>query len=324
LQLNEGLQVIGYSAFEGCKSLRSVTLPSTVTELSRSAFRDCSGLTEVQLKEGLQVIGERAFYGCKALRSVTIPSTVTTLGKRAFANCISLFDLQLKEGLLVIGDAAFIICKALRSVTIPSSVTTLGKGAFFCCMNLSEVIFLSGKRLLNQEFFTRGIFSEDQGLLNQEAIKEMLFDNDNRFAFHGCPFTIVKISISWALSERMARLPKECMRSVEERIHNLHHLELLQDGDVLACFPVVRTANAHDGAYQVQDTNLETSRSLYRELQFIAFYELKETSILIELAFWKSIIDKGGDRACPVAIPGPAKSLLMEYCGFAGFLRPAF
>ncbi|EJK74414.1 hypothetical protein THAOC_03907, partial [Thalassiosira oceanica] len=278
-----------------------------------------------QLKEGLQVIGGSAFRNCKALRDVTLPSSVIELRGRAFDYCSSLVNLQLNEGLQVIGSDAHLNCfTASRSVTIPSSVTTLGKGAFLRCMNLSEVIFLSGKTLLDQEFFSRGIFSEDQGILNQGAIKEMLFDDDTSFVFNGCPLINVKISIGWALSERMARLPKECMRSVEERIHNLHHLELLQDGDVLACFPVVRTANAHDGAYQVQDTNLETSRSLYRELQFIAFYELKETSILIELAFWKSIIDKGGDRACPVAIPGPAKSLLMEYCGFAGFLRPAF
>ena len=79
-----------------------------------------------------------------------------------------------------------------------------------------------------------------------------------------------------------------------------------------------------DDTYEVRDTNNETARSLYQVLQLIAFHELKESSILIELALWKSIIDKGGDREYRVAVPGPAKSLIMEYCGFAGFLRPAF
>ena len=40
---------------------------------------------------------------------------------------------------------------------------------------------------------------------------------------------------------------------------------------------------------------------------------------------WKSRIDRDQARAdCRVAISGPAKSLIMEYYGFAGFLRPAF
>ncbi|EJK50767.1 hypothetical protein THAOC_30136, partial [Thalassiosira oceanica] len=353
LQLNEGLQVIEDFAFEGCKSLRSVTIPSTVTELGQFAFCGCGNLTKLQFKEGLQVIGARAFDGCESLRSVTlpstvtklgvctslrnvsVPSTVTKLGGAVFANCSSLTEVYLNEGLQNIGAGAF-ACSALRSVTIPSTVTMLGRYAFAHCTSLSELIFLNDKRLLNQEFFTCGFRREEQGLLNQEALNEMFFDKDGNFAFDGCPLTMVKISISWAVSERMARLPHECMLSVEERIHCLSRFELLQYGEVLACFPVaVRRAQGdntdddsdyetEDGTFEVLDTNLETARSLYQVLQLIAFYELKESSILIELAVWKSTIEEGGDRACRVAIPGPAKILLMEYCGFAGFLRPAF
>ena len=129
----------------------------------------------------------------------------------------------------------------------------------------------------------------------------------------------------------MARLPQECRVFVEERICNLRRLELTHDGNVLVCFPVVSSflgveddSNDEELKYDVQDTNLETASSLYRVLQLIAFHELKESSILIELAMWKSRID--GDRAradCRASIPGPAKSLIMEYVGFGGFLRPA-
>ena len=61
-------------------------------------------------------------------------------------------------------------------------------------------------------------------------------------------------------------------------------------------------------------------------LSLIAFHELKESSILLELAVWKSRVDWATSvpRAdCRVEIPDPAKSLIMEYCGFAGFLEPA-
>ena len=135
----------------------------------------------------------------------------------------------------------------------------------------------------------------------------------------------------------MASLPRACRLSVEERIHNSSRLELQQDGDILARFPVVRMTpvgeseddsgdEAEDVTFEVRDTNNETTRSLHQVLQLIAFHELKESSILIELAMWKSIIEGESSipRAdCRVAVPDPAKSLIMEYCGFAGFLTPA-
>jgi len=337
LQLNEGLQVIGDSAFEGCKSLRSVTLPSTVTELSWQAFCNCSSLIELQLNEGLQIIGDCAFKICTALRSVIIPSTVTVVGVKIFCRCSNLIEVQLKEGLQIIREFAFEYCSALRSVTIPSTVTELGSCAFYECSNLSHAILLNGKRLLNQEyvdcdFRQRG----EQGLLDQEALDEMLFDEDGDFAFLSCPLTTVKISISWAVSERMARLPRECMLSVEEKIRNLHFLELLQDVDVLACFPVIRMApgdeaeddsedESENDTFKVRDPNNETARIMYQVLQLIAFHELKESSIVIELAMWKSRIDGTTTvrrEDCRVAIPDPAKKLVMEYCGFMGFLEP--
>ena len=144
----------------------------------------------------------------------------------------------------------------------------------------------------------------------------------------------MKISISWAVSERMARLSPEGRVSVEERILNLPRLELLHDENVLACFPVIcresdteteddtDSEDEDEGVFDIQDTNNETARDVYQLLQQIAFHELKESSIIIELAMWNSRMD--GDRAradCRVAIPGPAKSLIMEYGGFMGFLK---
>ena len=329
-QLFEGLKCIKEGAFEGCTALRSVTLPSTVTKLGMGSFYHCSSLIELRWNEGLKVIGESAFKCCTALRSVTIPSTVTKLGRAAFYLCENLIKVQLNEGLKIIGACAFEQCIALRSVTIPSSVTKMSYRAFGDCSNLSELILLGGERLLDQEFLNRGIFSEEQGLLNQRALDEILFDDGyiEDFVFHGSPVTTVKISTSWAVSERMSRLPLNCRLSVEERFHNVRRLEMLQHGNVLACFPILRREDCSDDEdkYVVQDTNLETARSLYRVLQLIAFHELKESSIQLELAVWKSRIDGAMPvpRAdCRVAIPDPAKSSIMEYCGFAGFLKPA-
>jgi len=341
VKFNEGLQAIGFGSFGDCSALRRVTIPSTVTKLGGYAFFGCSNLVEVHLNEGLEVIGGQALQHCRALQSVAFPSTVTKLGGRAFFGCSNLVELQLNEGLQTIGSSAFERCTTLRGATIPSTVTKLGTLAFHLCSNLSEVILLDGDRLLDQEFLARGVTSEQWGLLNQGALDIILFDESDglrTFAFRDCPLTAVKISISSALSARMARLLPECRVSVEEGIRNLHRLELTQDGNVLVCFSVVHQAG---DTFEIED-DFETAWSLYQFMQWIAFYELKESSILIELAMWKtriegetieftqlamwtsSINETAFDlRAdCRVPIPDPVKSLIMEYCGFVGFLEP--
>jgi len=351
VKLNEGLQVIGDAAFAECIVLQRVAIPSTITEWGHCAFSSCRSLTNVQLCEGLKVIGKHAFEYCASLRSVTLPSTVIKLSYGAFFGCSGLIELKLNEGLQHIGADAFFLCVALQSVTIPSTVNKLDRGAFVDCMDLSEVI-LSGERFLNHEFLASGIFNKEQGLLNEGAIDKMLFDEDGDFAFDG---TNVKISIPWALSERLARLPHECRVSVDERIRNFRRLELTEEGNVLARFPDVSMASDDEAEYgsdsdtegygsdsdtewssyteaecedpeKVQDINLKTARSLYQVLQSIAYHELKEASILIELAAWKSSID--GAASVPragyrVPIPDTAKILIIGYCGFAGFLKPA-
>ena len=332
LNLNDGLQTIGADAFGYCENLKSVTLPLTVTRLGEYAFSNCHNLVELLLNEGLQCIGELAFLRCTSLRSVTIPSTVLELGERAFQECKNLANVQISEGVQTIGDCAFGFCKALRSVTLPSTVRRVGELAFYYCSNLAEVIFLGGEHFLNHDFLVRRL-SDGEGILKQDMI-DVLTSDGRAFSFS--PLNGVKLSIAWAVSERIACLPLEHRLSIEDRIRKLPRLGIVSDKNVMAYFPLVRRdPDADDDSdseeeeeeeewLDIKDANNETAGSVYLALQLIAFYELKESSILIELAMWKSRIVGDRSRAdCRVAIPGPAKSLIMEYCGFAGFLRPA-
>ena len=56
---------LGAKSFSRCRSLTSVTIPSSVTSLGASCFEYCSSLT-----------------------SITIPSSVTSLGDKCFSSCI--------------------------------------------------------------------------------------------------------------------------------------------------------------------------------------------------------------------------------------------
>ncbi|EJK76610.1 hypothetical protein THAOC_01617 [Thalassiosira oceanica] len=326
VQLNEGLEIIEDNAFYGCGALQRVLLPPSVTHLIGCTFYGCINLADVQLHEGLETIGKYTFSVCRALQRVIIPLSVTKLDNYAFWGCGNLASVQFSEGLEIIGERAFYECTELRSMTVPSSVTELGYEAFGGCTNLTEVILLGGESLLNRGFFKRGLFS-GRGVLNQQALNEMighgsaLRDCPATNAFYDCPLTALKISISRALPERMERLPRECRLSIEQRVHDLRRLELTQDGNILACFPLLRRPSDWD---LIEDTNDETAESLHQILRLISFHELKESSIVIELAMWKSSLVEDRARAdSRTSVPDPAKSLIMDYCGFTGFLEPA-
>ena len=67
-------------------SYKSKTL--TVKSIGFSAFEDCSGLTSVTIGNSVTYIGSSAFDGCSSLTSITIPNSVASIGYNAFDGCI--------------------------------------------------------------------------------------------------------------------------------------------------------------------------------------------------------------------------------------------
>ena len=139
LTLPSSLQSIGFCAFGGCSSLSSLTLPSSLQSIENCAFEYCNSLTSLTLPSSLQSIGDSAFYGCESLSSLTLPSSLQSIGDRAFLGCKSLSSLTLPSSLQSIGDSAFNCCESLSSLTLPSSLKSIGDGAFGGCSSLSSL-----------------------------------------------------------------------------------------------------------------------------------------------------------------------------------------
>jgi len=170
---------IGDGAFEGCRGLTSVTIPSSVTSIGRWAFSGCSGLTSVTIPDGVTSIGGDAFRGCSGLTSVTIPNSVTSIGEEAFYECSGLTSVTIPDSVTSIGDSAFRGCSGLTSVTIPDGVTSIGYEAFSDCSGLTSVTIPDSVTSIGE-----GAFAHCSGLTSMAVPNSVTSIGD--WAFSGC------------------------------------------------------------------------------------------------------------------------------------------
>ena len=140
LVIPDSVTNIGDYAFSGCSSLSSVVIPDRVTSIGDCAFENCSSLTDIVIPDGVTSIGDCAFEGCRSLTDIVIPDDVTSIGDCAFEGCRSLTDIVIPDGVTSIGDCAFENCFSLTGIVIPDSVTGIGKFAFSGCSSLSSVV----------------------------------------------------------------------------------------------------------------------------------------------------------------------------------------
>ena len=82
-KIKESTRLIGDAAFRGCKKLKSITIPNSVTSIGWGAFADCKKLKSITIPNSVTSIGNWAFYECSSLKSVSVPSH-TEIAENAF------------------------------------------------------------------------------------------------------------------------------------------------------------------------------------------------------------------------------------------------
>ena len=138
--IRKGVKIICDEAFSGCRALRSIVIPNSVTSIGNIAFSCCKSLQSIVIPNSVTSIGDWAFVGCKSLKTIVIPESVTSIGVFAFENCKSLQSIGIPNSVTSIGDGAFGGCDSLQSIVIPNSVTSIGYSAFGGCDSLQSIV----------------------------------------------------------------------------------------------------------------------------------------------------------------------------------------
>lgn len=148
---------IGYSAFEGCKNLKSVSSTAPTVIYPRAyAFKGCSNLSEIT---GIEfnvnrynldlsyVYDDGVFQNCSKLKTVFFTSNTNVVSYDFFKGCSELSDITLPSSVQAIGESAFEGCRNLKSINL-DNVTSIYDYAFawsgLTSINLPSVETLLG------------------------------------------------------------------------------------------------------------------------------------------------------------------------------------
>ena len=157
---------IGTNGFNGCHTIKYITLPNTVPSLGSSSFRDCYSLKTLIIPNSISEIPNDVFSHCLSIKTISLPHTITTMNlSYPFSYCeqlqyvtfstlitnvsgngytfqycqqLSYIPSFLFNGLTTLGNSIFYYTH-IKSFVIPSSITQINSESFNHCHYLKSL-----------------------------------------------------------------------------------------------------------------------------------------------------------------------------------------
>lgn len=171
INIPNGVQTIGYKAFDQCNNLTSINISETVNDIDLCVFNDCNllkitvdennpiydsrnncnaiietatneliyGSAKTIIPDSVETIGTNSFAGRKSLTNIDIPNSVTKISYSAFQDCTALTNITIPNSITHIYSGVFEDCTALTTATLSDNLTYLGAYAFRNCTSLTSV-----------------------------------------------------------------------------------------------------------------------------------------------------------------------------------------
>ncbi len=136
-------------------TVEKIVLPSTLTHIDNSAFKNFTHLREINLPDSLQKVGNSIFEGCVSLTGTYLPKAV--FGNGSLTGCC-IESIVVPEGVTELCYAEFAHA-TVKSVTLPSSLKVIGTGAFYNCP-LTEISLPEGLERIEDRAFEKTLIKE--------------------------------------------------------------------------------------------------------------------------------------------------------------------
>lgn len=126
-----GCQLIGPYAFAGCQSLKTITIPDTVTKIGNYAFSSGLNLELVKLPDTVTSIGNNVFTSSRLPNFIKLPDALQTIGQSAFQYVASFGTdtMEIPAGVTTIGRTAF-QQGVLTTITFKGTPTSIAADSF--------------------------------------------------------------------------------------------------------------------------------------------------------------------------------------------------
>jgi glucan-binding YG repeat protein len=160
-------------------TLKTVSIPASVTSIGTSAFRGCSALIAINVAEDNEVYysDENGILFAERTDMLNGRSQVMAAGVKALI-CYPAgkpdSDYRVPDGVAAIEAGGLMYAASLTSITIPNSVTIIAGTAFIHCESLTTITVEEG----NQNYY-----SDENGVLfgkmrYEDEYNTITFDND--------------------------------------------------------------------------------------------------------------------------------------------------